>query len=137
MATFHFRNASVTINTVDLSDHVRSVTLTHTADTLDETAMGDTFRNRIAGLQDWSLDVEFLSDFANAEIDHTLNALVGAAPFAVILKADAGATSATNPKWTGNVLLESYPIIDGTVGDLAVVRVRFVGAGTLTRGTSD
>jgi len=127
----------LTVNAVDLSDHVRSITLNHSADSLDETAMGDTFRNRIAGLQDWSVDVEFLADFAAGEVDATLNALVGGSAITLSIKADAGAASATNPRWHGSALLESYPIVDGTVGDLATTRVRFVGAGTLTRATAD
>jgi len=115
---------------------VRSITLNHSADSLDETAMGDTFRNRIAGLQDWSLDVELLADFAASKVDATLNALVGGAAAAIVIKADNAAVGATNPSWSGNALLESYPIVDGTVGDLATTRVRFVGAGTLTRAVA-
>ena len=40
MATFVFTDASVTINSVDLSDHVRSVTLDLSAEEQDDTAMG-------------------------------------------------------------------------------------------------
>ena len=39
MAVFAFTDASVTINSVDLSDHVKSVTLSLTAEELDTTAM--------------------------------------------------------------------------------------------------
>ena len=68
MATFVFTDASVTINSVDLSDHVRSVTLDITAEEQDDTAMGATFRSRKGGLKEGSLSLEFNSDFAAAGI---------------------------------------------------------------------
>jgi len=48
---------------------------------LDDTVMGDTTRSNIAGLLNWSIDVEFLQDFASAKVDATLFALVGSASF--------------------------------------------------------
>jgi len=63
MATFAFTDAYVSINSVDLSDHVRSVTINVEAEDLEDTAMGSTFRSRIGGLKDWSLDIEFNQDF--------------------------------------------------------------------------
>ena len=44
MATRVLTDAFVSWAGVDLSDHVRSVTLTYSAELLDDTAMGDTAR---------------------------------------------------------------------------------------------
>ncbi len=85
MAEFVFTDASVVINAVDLSDHVRQVTLNYSAELQDDTAMGDDTRSRIGGLKDWSMELEFNQDFAAAEIDVTLFPLVGST-FAVTLK---------------------------------------------------
>ena len=49
MAKFVLTDASVTINSVDLSDHVASVTLDITADEVEETAFGQTFKSRLGG----------------------------------------------------------------------------------------
>ena len=64
MATFVLDNASVTLNSVNLSDHVQSVTLDITADEIVTTSMGDTFVSRTGGLKDGSLSIEFQQDFA-------------------------------------------------------------------------
>jgi len=136
MATFVYTDASVTVNTVDLSDHVKSCTLNYEAEMLDDTVMGDTTRSNIAGLLNWSLDVEFLQDFAAAKVDATLFALIGSAAFTVIVKPTSGSVSATNPSFTGSAVLESYPPMSGAVGDLETASATFRSAGTLARATS-
>ena len=135
MAEFVFTDASVVINAVDLSDHVRQVTLNYSAELQDDTAMGEDTRSRLGGLKDWSMEVEFNQDFAAAEVDVTLFPLVGTA-FTVTLKPTSAAVSATNPSYSGTGILESYPPMGGSVGDLAVAAISIQAAGTLTRATS-
>ena len=136
MATFVYTDASVVVNSVDLSDHVKSCTLNYEAEMLDDTVMGDTTRSNIAGLLNWSIDVEFLQDFASAKVDATLFTLVGAAAFTVTVKPTSGSVSATNPSFSGSAVLESYPPMSGSVGDLETASAPFRSAGTLTRATS-
>lgn len=136
MASFVLTNAYCLLNAVDLSDHVKQITCTYKADTPENTAMSQTTRNRLAGLKDWDLDIEFNQDFAAAKVDATLFPLVGAAAFAIEFRADAGARSTTNPGWTGNVLLADYKILGNKVGDVAGAPVKLMGTGTLTRNTS-
>lgn len=136
MAEIVLKNAYVKINNIDLSDHVTQVTLKYAAEIHDKTAMGATARSRIAGLKDWSADIEFNQDFAAGEVDATLWSLVGAASFAIEIRPDAGSASATNPKYTGNAVLPEYSPIDGQVGALLKTKVTLQGDGDLTRGTS-
>lgn len=136
MAVFAYKDASVVVNSVDLSDHVRSATVNYEADELDSTAMGDDARERIAGLKSFSIDVEFNQDFAASEVDATLFSLVGAAAFTVTVKPLSDAVSATNPSFSGSCLLTSYSPLSGSVGDLATTSTTFVGSGDLTRATS-
>jgi hypothetical protein len=136
MASFVLTNAYVKINSVDLSDHVRSVKINYSAETPDNTAMGATTHSRLPGLKDWSVDVEFNQDFAAANVDATLFPLVGAAAFAIELRGVNATVTATNPKWTGNALLADYSPVGNKVGDLAVAPIKLVGTGALTRGTS-
>lgn len=135
MATFAFTNASVVINSVDLSDHVRQVTLNVQADQLDDTAMGDTFRSRIGGLKDWSVTVEFNNDFAASNVDATLWPLLGTTT-TITVKPVNTATSATNPAYSGSVLVSQVQPLGNSVGDLATTSVTWQGAGTLSRATS-
>lgn len=136
MAGKVLKNAYVKINNVDLSDHVTQVTIKYAAEIHDKTAMGATARSRIAGLKDWSADIEFNQDFTAGEVDATLWSLVGAAPFVVEIRPDAGSASATNPSYTGVAVLPEYSPIDGQVGALLKTKITLQGDGNLIRGTS-
>ncbi len=46
-------NIDLSGSPVDLSDHVLSITINTEVDLQEDTAMGDTFRTRLAGLKDW------------------------------------------------------------------------------------
>jgi hypothetical protein len=136
MAGIVLKNAYVKINNVDLSDHVTQVTIKYSAEVIETTAMGSNSRTRTTGLKDWSADIEFNQDFAAGEVDATLWSLVGAAPFAVEIRPDAGSASATNPKYAGSAVLPEYNPIDGQVGALLKTKITLQGDGNLTRGTS-
>lgn len=136
MATQVLTDAFVEINSVDLSDHVKSVTLPYAAEMLDDTVMGDDTRSNKGGLKVWSITVEFLNDWAASEVDATLFGLVGTT-FTVTVRPDKTAgVSATNPNYTGTAILESYPPLGNQVGELATTSVVLQSAGTLSRATS-
>ena len=128
-------DASVTLNSVDLSDHVSSVTLEITADEIVTTAMGDTFQSRTGGLKDGTLSIEFQQDFASSEVDATLFPLLGTTT-AFLVKPTSGSVSATNPSYAGNVLINSHSPVANGVGELATMSVSFPTSGTITRATS-
>jgi len=136
MAEFVLTNAHLSVATVDLSDHVRQLTLNDGADAPESTAMSATYRARLAGgLKDWSVSVEFNQDYAAGEVDVTLAALVGTS-VALVIRADAGAVATTNPEWTGNAILTSYQPMGGSVGDAHVAPATFEGNGALARATA-
>jgi len=138
MASFAFTNASLVLNSVDLSAFVRSVTLNIEMDELEDTAMGDTYRSRLGGLRDYSLDVEFNQDFAASAVDQTVYPLLMSqlTPTAFVLKPVNAAVSTTNPSYSGSVLVREYTPVEGSVGDLAVTSASWPGSGTLTRATA-
>lgn len=135
MAIMTLTNAYVTVNSVNLSDHVRRVVLDYDADEVDSTAMGDTFHERLASLRDWSVSIEFQQDFAASSVDATLFPLVGSTTTVEVRPINA-ARSATNPGYSGTVLVNDYQPISGAVGDLATVSVTWPGAGPLSRLTA-
>ena len=135
MAKFVLTDASVTLNSVDLSDHVSSVTLEITADEIVTTAMGDTFQARTGGLKDGTLSIEFQQDFAASEVDATLWPLLGSTTTFEV-KPTSGAVSSTNPKYSGSVLVNSHSPVANGVGELATMSVSFPTSGTITRATS-
>ena len=135
MAVFSFTDASLVLNSVDLSDHVKSITLNITAEELDTTAMSATFRTRAAGLKDGSIAVEFNQDFASSEVDATLNGIIGTA-VTFVVKPTSGSVSSTNPSYSGSCLITEYPPFGNAVGDLASVSVTWPTTGAITRATS-
>lgn len=128
-----FTNAYVLINAVDLSNHVKSVKLNYSAAMLDNTVMSNTTKSNQAGLKEWSVEVEFLDDYVAASVDATLFSLIGAAAFAIEIRPDAGARSASNPGFTGNAVLASYDPISAQVGELASTSATLNSAGALSR----
>lgn len=135
MASFAFTDAHVTINAVDLSDHIRKVTIKAEVDDLENTAMGAASKGRIGGLKDWTIDFEFNQDFAASNVDATLWPLLGTV-VTVTVRPTSAAKSATNPEYSGPALVKEYTPMDGSVGDLATTSVSWPGAGALTRAVS-
>lgn len=139
MAVFAFTDAYVSINAVDLSDHVKAVRLTYEAEMLDDTTMGKATRTMTPGLLNYTIEVDFLQDFAAGEVDATLFSLVGASAFAVAIRPVNTTIATTNPEFQGNVVLATYPILNNTVGELAVASCTFQPSGaspTLIRDTT-
>lgn len=130
MPTLVYTNAYVMINAVELSDHVKSINLNYEAELLDDTVMGTAgTRSNKPGLKNWSLEVNFLQDYAAASIDATLFALIGADAFTVAVRPVNAAISATNPEYTGAAVLESYPPLTGEVGALGTATAMFKPSG--------
>lgn len=124
------------VDAVDLSDHVISITLDHGADEVDGSVMGDNTHKRLPGsLKDWSLSVEFAQDFAVSSVDDTLFSKV-ATLCALVIRKSTGVKSTTNPELTGDGILLSYPPISGAVGDRHAVNAGFSAASDLARATS-
>ena len=135
MAAFNFNNASVVINSVDLSSHVTSLSLSQTADSLETTAMGDDSRTYIGGLKTGTCDITFNQDFAASQTEATIYPLIGTTT-TVVVKADAGATSATNPSYTFTALVTEWPSLDGEVGTVPQSSVSWQITGDITKATS-
>lgn len=129
MATFVLTDANVLINSIDLSDRVKAVTIEYSAEMQDDTTMGAGTRTMIPGLLNWSIEVEMVQDFASGKVDATMFPLVGAVNFPVLVRPTSGALSATNPEFQGDSIVESYPPLGNTVGEIATTTVRFVPSG--------
>ena len=128
-------NAQVIINSVDLSNRVESVTLELASADVDVTTFGQTGKVRMGGLQDNKLTISFLQDFAAAEVDATISAMFNTTvPFNI--KPVNGATSSTNPAYTGTVLVNDYKPMDGKIGDALKSAVTWPVSGAYTRATS-
>ncbi len=133
MAVKVLDNAFLSFAGNDISASVKSLTLNYAAEMLDKTAMGDTTRSKIGGMFDWSVSAELHQDHASGELDSILFPLVGTTG-ALIIREDSAAKGASNPEYTGQAVLESYPPLGGGVGDLGATSMSLQAAGALARG---
>jgi hypothetical protein len=136
MAKFVATDYKVLINGVDFSQSIAQVNLEISSDDVETTSFGQTFRTRINGLKDGTLQLDFMQDFASSSVDATLFALLGSTSLAtVVITPTSGTVSATNPSYTALCLVNQYTPFASSVGDLATVSVSFPTSGTVTRGT--
>jgi hypothetical protein len=113
--------------TVDISDWVKSVTINYSGDMLEDTAMGDTTHSKKPGLKDWSIDLELFQDFVDDGLDEDIwTAISGGLSQNVEVRATSAARGAGNPAYTGLAQIESFTPIAGSVGEMAMMRLRLV-----------
>ena len=135
MAVFLNNGVVLTVNSVDLSNHVTAVTLNRTFDELEVTAMGDSGHKYVKGLEASSITIDFLNDTATANVLQTLQAAWGT-NVTVTVKQTSAATSATNPLYTLTALVNNTTDINGAVGDLGTQSVTWNVSGTIAVTTS-
>jgi hypothetical protein len=136
MAVFMSNNVGVKVNSVDLSDHVTSVTLNRSFDELEVTAMGDSGHKFVKGLEASSITIDFLNDTATSNVLATLQAAWGTNVPIVLLQAKGTAVSATNPLYTATCLVNNTTDINGAVGDLSTQSITFNVSGTVAVATT-
>ena len=135
MSKFVSTDYSVTVNSVDLSDHVQSVAFDVNSTEVDVTCMGDVWDQMVGGRKRASGSVTFYQDFEASSVDTTVNALIGTTTTLVFLPTSS-AVGATNPEYTiTGALITGYNPVAGTYGDAAMTVMTWTG-GTLARATS-
>jgi len=139
MAKFVLKNAVVTINSVDLSDHISQCTINTTFDDVDVTSFGDTYKEILQGMGDATITCDFFQDFAANKVDQTLQPLAAAGTtFPVTVKPTSATTSSVNPQYNMTAVLMSYEPIAGSVGQASTtsVTMRNSSQSGLTRQTT-
>jgi len=128
-------NPSISVNGVDLSTSINSVTIETKFDEVDTTAFGDTGRKRVAGLSDSSISLDFHQDFAASAVEATIYPLLGTTTN-VIVKPVNAATSATNPSYSMTCLVVQWTPLSGGSGELVTASVTWPVSGAITKATS-
>jgi hypothetical protein len=135
MAVFLNNGVVLTVNAVDLSDHVTAVTINRSFDELEVTAMGDSGHKFVKGLEASSITIDFLNDTATGEVLQTLQAAWGTS-VTVTAKQTSDAVSATNPLYTMSCLINNTTDINGSVADISQQSLTFNVNGTIAVTTS-
>lgn len=136
MAVLALTDCYVELNSVDMSAFVTSVEIDAEVVDLVTTNFGSGgWDERIGGLKSGTFQVTFNNDFDATTVDDRLWPLFGTVTtFAV--RPTSSAVSATNPSYSGSVLVNELSPISGSVGDLAEHDVTWPVSGVVTRATS-
>ena len=135
MAKIVLTDAKVTINSVNLSDHIASVTLDTKTDIVETTAFSNNAKTRVASLQDHSVTLEFHQDYAASNVEATIYPLLGQAT-TVVVQPTSSAVTTSNPTYTFSAVVAEWQPLKGTIGSLATASVTWPISGTITKATS-
>ena len=137
MAVYLSNGVVLTVNAVDLSTLVSSVTINRSFDELEVTAMGDSGHKFVKGLEASSITIDFFNDEASSKTLQTLNSSsVWGNNVTVTAKQTSAVTSASNPLYTMTCLVNNTTPINGAVGDLSTQSVTWNVSGTIAVATS-
>ena len=135
MAKFYAQDYKITVGTTNLSTSINSVTLDITADQVETTAFGSTYRTSIGGLKSASVSLDFMQDFAAGSIDALLFPLMGST-VAIKIAPTSGTVTATNPEYRFDALVTQYQPFAGSIGDIASLSISWPVTGEVVRGTA-
>jgi hypothetical protein len=135
MSVYLSNGVVLTVNAVDLSTLVSSVTINRSFDELEVTAMGDSGHKYVKGLEASSITIDFFNDEATAKTLQTLQAVWGTST-TVTVKQTSATVSATNPLYTMSCLVNNTTPINGAVGDISTQSVTWNVNGTIAVTTA-
>ena len=128
MAVFLNNKVGLKINSIDLSDHVTSVTLNQAFDELEISAMGDTSHKFVKGLESATLTVSFLNDLATTPSNSvlaTLQASYGTTVACKMINQKGTAVGADNKLYSFDILVNNLTPLNGSVGDISTQDITF------------
>ena len=135
MAVYLANTGILTVNAVDLSTLVSSVTINRSFDELETTALGDSGHRFVKGLEASSITIDFFNDSATSKTLQTLQTTWGTNTTVTFKQVDA-VVSATNPLYTMTCLVNNTTPVNGAVGDLSTQSVTWNVSGTIVVTTA-
>jgi hypothetical protein len=135
MSKIVLTDAKVTINSVNLSDHINNITLETKDDIIETSAFGSTAKTRVAGLADNQVTFDFHQDFAAANVEATIYPLLGQTT-TIVVQPTSAVVSATNPTYTFSAVIVDWTPLKAGVGQLATASVTFPITGTITKAVA-
>ncbi len=139
MARIVLTDAFVTVNGVNLSDHIASITISESIDVVETSAFSSTAaKTRIGGLEDNSVTLEFHQDFAAANVEATINgttSLIGTVT-QIVVRPTSASVGAANPQYTFSALCSEWTPLNGAIGELSTASVTWPISGAITKAVA-
>lgn len=137
MAKFVVTANTVTLNGGTVSPSVARAELVLNAAEVDVTDFGSNgWTEVIGGLKSGTVSLDFHSDFGAGAVSALFQDLVGTIGTVTMIAGNGTAVSATTPRYTATVLINSFTPISGAVGDLSTFSVSFPTTGAVTYATA-
>lgn len=129
-------DAVLSIDSNDLTQWCAKVELTADFEEKDVTTFSSGGAKEVlGGLESGSIGLTFRNSHTAGELDEVMWSLRrSVVPFTV--RADAAVVSSSNPQYSGNLLVNQWSPIAGSVGDVNELDVTFPLSGPLVRATS-
>ena len=89
--TVVLNQATLTVDSVDFSDQVSTITVTESYEALESTAFGDTARKFVKGLGNHEISATLMIAYGTSEVEEKLNSLAGTT-FDVVVTPTTSAT---------------------------------------------
>ncbi len=126
MAKFLNTDWRVVVNGVDLSDHADDIDTPFEKDQVDVSGFGGT-REFLPGIEDATITVEFIQDFASGKVHQTIYPLYsGGSAFPMYVQPSrTSGTSAANPICGGTASVYTYDGGAATLNDVSKISVDF------------
>lgn len=134
MAKLVLTDAKVVINSVNLSDHITNITLDTKTDVVETTGFSQTSKNRVAGLIDNTVTLDFVQDFASASVEATIYPLIGTVVAMTVAPTSGADVITSNPTYSFNALVSDWTPLKGAVGQLSTASVTWSISGAITKG---
>ena len=137
MAKQPAKNLNITISGVSLEDDFDDVTLNIEQETPIVTAFSDTGPRRVVGNYDVNVEARGNGDFAAAQVDATIFALLNAAAAqAVTIDPTGNVAGANDPNYDMTDMLLSRYTIAARVGDAIKVACTLLGNSAIARAVA-
>jgi hypothetical protein len=137
LAKFVATQFAISLNGQSLSGNIAAVTINETAAEVETTSFGSGgYVQRVSGLRDASVSLDFHQDFGAGGIHQIIQPLLGGYATVTVVPT-SGSVSATNPSVTLSALVTEYSPIDASIGDLATFSVSWpLGTGVVSYATA-
>jgi len=130
-------NVVVKVAGIDLSAFVSNVSLSSSADAIEVTSFSSAgARERVSGLKDNSVTIDFMQDYAASAVEATVYPLIGSTAVTFEILPNGTAVSSTNPKYTGSLIVVDWTPVAGAVGELLTASVTWPITGAITKATA-
>jgi hypothetical protein len=124
VASFVLINSSVSVDGEDLSSVCESLEINDEVEEVDFTSFGSGgHREFKGGLKSGTMTLTLHQNYAADLTNDVLSANYGEVVEVVVVPDGTESVSTTNPSYTADYLITSYPFLSGSVGDKSSVQV--------------